>query len=187
MVNWQEAYARALPYAAYLDRYGTEAHRQRWQAAYERAKVTPGQEGLLEGFTRVMHLFCLSGTWCGDCVREGAILQRIVEAAPRVELRFLDRDENPEIAKALAINDGLRVPVVVFLSEDFIECARYGERTLTTYRKMAQEKLGVTPPAAVPATPDEHYAAVVQEWMSELERVQLMLRLSPRLRAKHGD
>jgi hypothetical protein len=52
---------------------------------------------------------------------------------------------------------------------------------------MAQEKLGVTPPAAVPATPDEHYAAVVQEWMSELERVQLMLRLSPRLRAKHGD
>jgi hypothetical protein len=36
-------------------------------------------------------------------------------------------------------------------------------------------------------TPEEHYAAVVQDWMNEIERIQLLLRLSPRLRSKHGD
>ena len=30
-------------------------------------------------------------------------------------------------------------------------------------------------------------AAVLQEWLNEFERVQWMLRLSPRLRQKHGD
>jgi thiol-disulfide isomerase/thioredoxin len=187
MVNWEAAYTQALPYAEFLGRYGTDAHRQRWQGAYERTVVTPGQRDLLETFTREMRLLCLAGTWCGDCVREGAILQRIVEAAPRVELRFLDRDEHPEIARELAINDGLRIPVVVFLSEDFFECGRYGERTLATYRKIAQDRLGAQPGETGPMTPEEHYAAVVQDWMNELERIQLLLRLSPRLRAKHGD
>lgn len=188
VVNWAEAYDGALPYDAFLARYGTDAHRQRWQAAYERAAVTPTQRELLRGFTRQMHLLCLAGTWCGDCVREGAILQRIAEAAPRIGLRFLERDEHPEIAQALAINDGLRIPVVVFLSEDFMECGRYGERTLATYRKMAHERLGIPSVAGgVAATPEEHYAAVVQDWVNEIERVQLLLRLSPRLRARHGD
>ena len=196
-MNWQEAYSRGLPYEAFLAQYGTEAHRQRWQAAYERAQVTDAQRTLLDGFQRQMHLLCLAGTWCGDCVRDGAILQRIVESAPHVHLRFLDRDENPEIARQLSINEGLRVPVVVFLSEDFIECARYGERTLATYRKMAAERLGKSASgdgpghavviAGAPGTPEAHYAAVVQDWMDEIERVQLLLRLSPRLRAKHAD
>ena len=196
-MNWQEAYARALAYEEFLTRYGTEAHRQRWQAAYDRAQVTDAQRAVLGGFQRQMHLLCLAGTWCGDCVRDGAILHRIVASAPRVELRFLDRDENPEIARHLSINDGLRIPIVVFLSEDFMECARYGERTLATYRKLAAERLGGRAGgdasgeapliAGAPSTPEEHYAAVVQDWMDEIERVQLLLRLSSRLRAKHGD
>jgi len=196
-MSWQEAYTRALPYEEFLARYGTEAHRQRWQAASARAALTGAQRTLLEGFQRQMHLLCLAGTWCGDCVRDGAILQRIVESAPRAEMRFLDRDENSEIAQTLAINGGLRIPIVVFLSEDFIECARYGERTLATYRKMAAERLGTAAAddgaehapvvAGAPATPEEYYAAVVQDWMDEIERVQLLLRLSPRLRALHGD
>jgi hypothetical protein len=30
-------------------------------------------------------------------------------------------------------------------------------------------------------------SAVIQEWLDQFARVQLMLRLSPRLRQKHGD
>jgi hypothetical protein len=38
----------------------------------------------------------------------------------------------------------------------------------------------------MPPPPDE-LAATLQDWINELERVQLMLRLSPRLRQKHND
>jgi hypothetical protein len=30
-------------------------------------------------------------------------------------------------------------------------------------------------------------AATLQEWLNEFERIQLMLRISPRLRQKYGD
>lgn len=186
-MTWREHYERALPYGEFLARYGSDVHRQRWQSVYDRVALTPTQQELLGGFPRQMHLLCLAGTWCGDCVREGAILQRIVEAAPTAELRFLDREDNLDLARELSINDGLRIPVVVFLSEDFFACARYGERTLATYRKMAAERLGPNCPTGIVPPGEEYLSTVVEEWVSEIERVQLMLRLSPRLRQLHGD
>lgn len=187
MTGWQAYYERAFPYREFLERYGTDAHRQRWQGIYDRITLKPAQRALLGGFPRQMHLLCLAGTWCGDCVREGAILQRIVEVSPRIELRFLDRDDEPDLARELAINEGLRIPVVVFLSEDFSACLRYGERTLATYRKMAAEHLGPNCPTGIVPPGEEYLATVTQEWIDEIERVQLMLRLSPRLRAVHAD
>lgn len=187
MTDWQALFTQALRYGDFLARYGTDAHRERWAGMYDRIALRPDQRELLAGFVRRMHLLCLAGAWCGDCVRDGAVLQRIAEAAPQVELRFLDRDEHPETAQALSVNRGLRIPVVVFLSEDFVECARYGERTLATYRKMAAERLGPACPTGIVPPGPEYLDTVASEWLVEIERVQLMLRLSTRLRALHGD
>jgi len=187
MMNWQEQYEKGLPYTEFLARYGTDEHRRRWQAVYDKVRVPVDQREMLAGFPRQMYLLCLSGTWCGDCVRECPILQRIAEESPGIELRFLDRDENPEVRDALAINNGHRIPFVVFLSEDYAECARYGERTLATYRKIAAERLGAACPTGIVPPGDDYMDEIVADWLREAERVQLMLRLSPRLRELHGD
>ena len=186
-MNWKEHYDQALTFVEFLDKYGTESHRQRWQAVYDRVQLTQAQRVLLGGFPRQMRLLCVAGTWCGDCVRECPLLQRITEASPRIELRFLDRDDHPEVAQELSINAGARIPMVVFLSEDYFECARYGERTLATYRKMAAEQLGPACPTGVVPPGAEYLSTVLQEWIDEVERVQLLLRLSARLRGLHGD
>jgi len=124
---------------------------------------------------------------CGDCVREGPILQHIAESSSKISLRFLDRDDHADLAAQLAINDGLRIPMVLFLSEDDFECARFGERTLATYRKMTTEQLGPACPTGIVPPGEDYLGVVTQEWMNEVERVQLLLRLSARLRQKHGD
>jgi hypothetical protein len=85
------------------------------------------------------------------------------------------------------LNAGRRVPVIVFLAEDFEECGRYGDRTISMYRKMAQERLGPACSTGIVPPADGYTDAVTADWLDEVERVQLMLRLSPRLRAKHGD
>jgi hypothetical protein len=41
--------------------------------------------------------------------------------------------------------------------------------------------IGIAPPDA------DEVAATLQDWLNEFERIQLMLRLSPRLRRKHDD
>jgi hypothetical protein len=93
----------------------------------------------------------------------------------------------PEVRDALAINGGHRVPVVVFLSEDGYEVSRYGERTLSIYRKLAIDQLGPACPTGLVAPSAEVTATVTAEWLAEFERAQLILRLSPRLRQKHND
>jgi hypothetical protein len=85
------------------------------------------------------------------------------------------------------INGGQRVPVVVFLSEDWQEVFRYGERTLSIYRKMAADQLGPSCPTGLVPAAQEALVTITAEWLGEFERAHLVLRLSPRLRARHGD
>jgi len=187
-VNWQERFDAALRYADFLEAHGTPAHRQRWRAVYERVALRPEQTALLAGFTRRMNVLCLAGAWCGDCVDQCPIFRRFAEAGPRIELRFLDRDAHPDVQRELSLCGGNRVPVVVFLSEDFAECGRYGDRTLSRYRELAGTLMGAACPTGIAsAAPADLLSAVTADWLVEFERIQLMLRLSPRLRERYGD
>jgi hypothetical protein len=186
-MDWSNPFAEALPYAAFLDRHATPAHRMRWDAMHGRMALSSAQAELLGGFVRRMPVLCLAGTWCGDCVNQCPIFDHFARASPVIDLRFLDRDAHPDVRDALAINGGHRVPVVVFLSEDGHEVARYGERTLSTYRRLAIQQLGPSCPTGLVAPDADATSQVVAEWLAEFERVQLLLRLSPRLRERHGD
>ncbi len=186
-MDWAQQWAQALPYAEFLAKHGEPRHQERWERMYEQIQLTDAQRSLLASFTRQMHLLCVAGAWCGDCVLQGPMLQRFHEISPAILARFIDRDAHPDIQDALVLNGGRRVPVVVFLSEDFEECGRFGDRTLSAYRRMARDRLGSTCLTGIVPPDDEYTAAVTADWMNEVERVQLMLRLSPRLRQTHGD
>jgi thiol-disulfide isomerase/thioredoxin len=184
---WAAAFAAALPYRQYLDRHATPEQRTRWDAGHDRIALTPDQERLLAGFVRRMPVLVLSGTWCGDCVNQCPIFARFAAAAPAIDLRFLDRDALPDIAAHLKVCGGQRVPVAAFFSEDFTPVLFYGDRTLSAYRAAAAAEFGagcatgIVPPAA------EAVAAVTADWLDQFERVQLILRLSGRLRQLHGE
>lgn len=162
----------ALPYDRFLTSFGSAGDKARWDRAREAVALTDDQRALLAKFTRRTNVLVLAGAWCGDCAAQCPIFERFAEAAPTLAVRYLDRDAHPGAQQELRINGGDRVPVAVFFSEDGFEVARYGERTLAAYRKMAGEAAGG----------DE-----VADWLREFERVQWILRLSPRLRKLHGD
>jgi hypothetical protein len=138
----------------------------------------------------------ISGTWCGDCVQQCPMFDHIARAhpapashsdAPGIDLRFLDRDKNPDLAGPLKICGGVRVPTVVFLNEEFDFIAILGDRTLARYRALAAKYLGPSCPLPGAPVPPDEVAATLQDWVDEFERVALLLRLSPKLRAKHAD
>jgi Thioredoxin len=186
-MDWLSAMETALPYAAFLDRYATPSQRVRWDAMHDRIALEADQRALLGGFVRRMPVLVLTGAWCGDCVNQCPIFDHFARASTAVELRFLDRDALPEVADALSINGGHRVPAVLFLSEDYQEVARYGERTLSTYRRLAAEQLGPACPTGLVPPTDDATRLATADWLDQFEHAQLILRLSPRLRAKHGD
>jgi thioredoxin-like negative regulator of GroEL len=135
-----------------------------------------------------MNCLVVSGVWCGDCIQQIPLLARIAEANPaKVRLRVVDRDEHRDLSGQLRINGGDRVPVVLFLAEDFELCSVFGDRPLSRYRALAARQLGPSCPTGIVLPPADEVAATLQDWLNEVERVQWMLRLSGRLRQKHGD
>jgi hypothetical protein len=186
-IDWSEFFASALPYASFLDRYATAAQRSRWDAMRARVGLSDEQRKLLAGFSRRIPVLCLAGAWCGDCINQCPVFDLFAQLSSQIDLRFQDRDAEPRLRDLLAINGGQRVPVVVFLSEDWHEVARYGERTVSIYRRMAAEQLGPACPTGFVPPAEEAITVITAEWLAEFERAQLILRLSPRLRALHGD
>jgi thiol-disulfide isomerase/thioredoxin len=184
---WEAAFAAAVPYCDYLDRHATAEQRVRWDAFHEKIALTPAQRGLLGGFKRRMPVLVLSGAWCGDCMTQCPIFDHFAAASPAIDLRFLDRDARPDIAAHLKVCGGQRVPTVAFLSEDWQLVVFYGDKTLSAYRAAAAAQAGTNCATGIVAPPTDSIAAATSDWLDQFERVQLILRLSGRLREKHGD
>jgi hypothetical protein len=182
-----EQFASALPYDRYVQT-GNDEQQRRWLQVYEAAKLSDTQKQLIAGFVREMKLLIFSGVWCGDCVEQCPLIQRIAEAnTGKIDLRFIERPREGELVPELRINGGSRVPVVLFLSEDNEWCATSGDRTVNRYRALALRRLGPLCPTGIVAPEKEELDATLGDWLNEVERVQLMLRLTPRLRQKYQD
>ncbi len=182
-----EKFAAALPYNRYVAT-GTPEQQRRWKMMLDAVKLTPQQAERIALYRRDMKLLVISGVWCGDCVQQVPLIQRGAEANPaRIDLRILDRDEHRDLIEPLRINTGDRVPVVLFLAEDHELCGVFGDRTLSRYRALAARQLGASCPLAIAPPERDEWAATLQDWLNEIERFQLLLQLSGRLRAKYGD
>ncbi|MHC4605595.1 MAG: thioredoxin family protein [Planctomycetota bacterium] len=179
---WKRIFEEALPYDEYLAA-SPEDMSARWKTmAGQIPELVADQRARVAGHNRRLNVLVYSGVWCGDCVRQGPMLRVIAEAVGReADLRFVERDASEELQEELRILGALRVPVAVFLSEDFHEIGRFGDRMLTVYRRKARSEPG-------PAAPSrEELALEMEEWVAIFERALLMARLSPPLRERHGD
>ncbi len=175
------------PYQAYVAA-GTAQQQENWQRIYEQAKLTDAQRSLIGSFVRRVNIIAMSGVWCGDCSQQCPAIQRIAEANPEaIDLRWLERDDHKDLQQLVRINAGDRVPVLIFCAEDYEPVGWYGDRTLSRYRALAQKQLGPSCPLPGAPVSDDDLAATLQDWLDQIERVHLLLRLSGRLRQKHGD
>jgi thiol-disulfide isomerase/thioredoxin len=184
---WAAAFAASLPYTAFLDRHASPDQRERWNAFHRQVSLSPAHREVLGGFVRTMPVLVLAGAWCGDCVNQCPIFAHFAAAAPSIDLRFLDRDALPDIAAHLKVCGGQRVPVAAFFSEDFTPILFYGDRTLSAYRASAAAQLGSSCASGAVVPHADAVAAVTSDWLDQFERVHHILRLSARLREKHGD
>ena len=106
-----------------------------------------------------------------------------VVGLPREAFEVYEDGEHQDVTQFT----GDRVPIVLLLAEDFEFCGLAGDRTLARYRAIAQKKLGAACATGIGPPDMDELAATIADWMNEVERIQLLLRLSPRLRQKYGD
>lgn len=184
---WREHFERALPFAAYLAQEAD--HAAKWREMQSALPgLTTGELRQLGGKNRALRVLVLCGAWCGDCARQVPMLEQIAGAVgEQCDLRLVDRDAHPDLREELRLLGAMRVPVAVFLSEDFYEVGRFGDRLLFAYRRKAERELGEACDAGILSPPTEELIAERVEWVDVFERMLLMLRLAPPLRSRWGD
>ncbi|MFW6303575.1 MAG: thioredoxin family protein [Candidatus Sumerlaeota bacterium] len=183
---WEDTFRSALPYENYLAQ-SEQNHAAKWRDMEGSFSLTEAQTQLVKSFERRMNVLVYSGVWCGDCVRQGPMFQSVAALSDNIDLRFAERVDGSPLSDELRINGALKVPVVVFLSEDFFECGRFGDRLLTVYRRMAQRQLGASCETGLVVPPEEQLNAELSEWVDVWERMHIILRLAPMLRERYGD
>ena len=187
-MDWFKKYQDGLPYQEFLTKFGTADQMTGWGNYRAQVQLSDSQLELLKSFSREIHVLCMAGVWCGDCVQQCPIFDVFEEAASTIHIRYVDRDEDAELKEALTICGGARVPQVVFFNEDGQVLGRNGDRTLSRYRAMAATQIGAACPTGILGdSGDPVLKGVVQDWLNEFERMHLICRLSPRLRQKHND
>ncbi|MCA9073995.1 MAG: thioredoxin family protein [Planctomycetaceae bacterium] len=183
-MDYGAKFGDGLSYEDFLAKHGSDTDHRRWDDFHAQVSLSDEQKSLLGSFVRDMQVLVMAGAWCGDCVNQCPIFDHFAQATDKIQLRFFDRDDNPDLTAALQTCGAPRVPAVVFLAEDGAFCGRAGDRTLSKYRQMASSLTGA---ACSTGIGDSLTDAVVQDWLNEFERIQWMLRTSGRLRQLHGD
>lgn len=168
---------------------GSPDQQTSWNAFHAKVRLTDTHRSLLSGFTRRLPVLVISGTWCGDCVQQVPMLDHLARAAPdgTIDLRLVDRDEHAELASLVKICGGMRVPTVIFMNEDFEFIGLAGDQVLARFRAKAARQLGASCPLPGAPVGADEIAATLEDWVRELERAHLLLRLSAKLRQRHGD
>ena len=190
--SYRDHFVRAKPYAAYVAT-GTPDQQAKWREFHGRVKLTPAQTALISSFSRRVNLLVISGVWCGDCVQQCPMLDHLAaakpagEAGPGVDLRFADRDVHKDLSDQVMVCGGNRVPTAIFLNEDFEFIGLSTDKSLSRLRAVAARQLGASCPVPGSPVPADEIAATLQDWCNDLEKAHLLVRLSAKLRQRHGD
>ncbi|MCH7638722.1 MAG: thioredoxin family protein [Bacteroidetes bacterium] len=100
-----------------------------WEGVYKRAAIPAD---ILERARKLpgnWRLLILSADWCGDASNIVPVIQRLVEAAPNLDLRLLDRDDHLDLMdEHLTGGTAQAIPAVIILDQNNTERAWWGPR-----------------------------------------------------------
>jgi hypothetical protein len=96
------------------------------EASREALRLEPHERAFLEALGRPVHVVAIAEDWCGDVVRHVPVLARLAQVSDRLRVRFISREQHPEVFIRFLTNGGEAIPKFIFLSETWTECGHWG-------------------------------------------------------------
>jgi len=99
--------------------------------------------------------------WCGDAAQNIPVINKMAEAAPNIELKFILRDEHPEIMDQYLTDGSRSIPKLVCLdAESLEEIGTWGPRPAVIQEKAMQWKDD-------PEISKEEWAEKLHKWYAD--------------------
>ncbi|GLH71991.1 hypothetical protein GETHLI_04930 [Geothrix limicola] len=126
LIDWKAVFGSGLDYEAWLAAAESAEQRDKLEAQRQALRLDPAVAGFLAALPRPVHVVAIAEDWCGDVVRHAPVLQRMAEAGPALKVRYIRREQHPEVFARFLTNGGEAIPKFIFLSEAFVECGNWG-------------------------------------------------------------
>jgi len=139
-VDWRAIHASGQSYSEWIQGAEHPENREKMEQALREQALDPQAAGYLEALPRTVHVVAIAEDWCGDVVRHVPVLERLAQAAPRVRVAYITREQHKDVFARFLTNGGEAIPKFVFLSEDFVECGNWGPMPAACRRLIARGK-----------------------------------------------
>lgn len=126
LLDWESIFASGLDYGAWVAAAESADQRDKLEMQRMALALDPAVAGYLSALPRPVHVVAIAEDWCGDVVRHVPVLQRMAEAGPNLRVRYLSREQHPEVFIRFLTNGGEAIPKFIFLSDRFVECGSWG-------------------------------------------------------------
>lgn len=140
VIDWISTFDTASTFDAWLNKAEHPSHRQAILEAVDMLKLTQEDSAALAALSRPLHVLAIAEDWCGDVVRHVPALEVLNSATPLLEVRYISREERPDIFVRFLTNGGEAIPKFIFLSDGFVEYANWGPMPESCKRLIARGK-----------------------------------------------
>ena len=125
-IDWASVFESGIEYAEWIKDGESPDNRERMESIRQAIRLDPPMAAYVAALTHTVHVIAIAEDWCGDVVRHVPMLEALAEAASKVRVRYIAREQHPEVFARFLTNGGEAIPKFVFLSEDFVECGNWG-------------------------------------------------------------
>lgn len=139
-VNWQDVYNSGIEYSDWLPSGESPDNQQRMDDDRKTFTLAAHTKAMLAGLDRTVYVIAIAEDWCGDVVRHVPVLQAMADVSDNLHVRYITRDQYPDVFARYLTNGGEAIPKFVFFSDNWIECGNWGPMPESTRELIARGK-----------------------------------------------
>ncbi|PCJ51371.1 MAG: hypothetical protein COA73_17550 [Candidatus Hydrogenedentota bacterium] len=124
--DWQAVYDSGKDFAAWMKSGESEQNVDALQQFYDSQIISENVQIQLKALTRPIHVVAIAEDWCPDVIRHVPVLQKMSDLSDNLNVRYITREEHPDVFVRFLTNGGEAIPKFIFLSDKFAECGNWG-------------------------------------------------------------
>jgi len=126
IIDWKEVFEKGQDWADWLKRGESPENQENMDKARQEIDLGGKAKQLLAKLPKKVYVVAIAEDWCGDVVRHAPVLQALADNSDGVSVRFIFREDRPDVFARYLTNGGEAIPKFIFLSEDWVETGNWG-------------------------------------------------------------
>ncbi|MFW9849726.1 MAG: thioredoxin family protein [Candidatus Thorarchaeota archaeon] len=113
------------------------------KARYNDFLLNEEDEAELNGIQNQINILVIGNDHCNDTAGNLPVLAKMASCSANVEVRILDSDKHARFHQKFRVNGKRKTPVILFLSQELNELARWVERPNSVYQLVNEKNLSL--------------------------------------------